>query len=55
LGPDDGSALVHLDGVLAATQGILDDTFHLQQIAFAHGLGGYAGSWGPRFFAQAEA
>lgn len=38
LRPDDGTALVHLDGVLATAEGVLDDTLHLQKIAFTHGF-----------------
>lgn len=36
LGSNECAALIHLDGVLAATEGILDAALHLQQIAFAH-------------------
>jgi hypothetical protein len=36
LGAYKRTTLVHLDGVLTATQGILDAALHLQQIAFTH-------------------
>ncbi len=36
LGSNERTALIHLDGVLPTTQGILDEALHLQQIAFAH-------------------
>jgi hypothetical protein len=36
LGANEGATLIHLDGVLATAEGILDTALHLQQIAFAH-------------------
>ena len=35
---NDGAALVDLDVVLAAAQGVLDHAFHLEKIAFTHAV-----------------
>lgn len=36
LSTNESAALVHLDGVLATPEGILDAALHLQQVAFTH-------------------
>jgi len=36
LGANHGSALIHLDRVLAPAQGVLNHAFHLEKITFAH-------------------